>query len=378
MPLTPNGKVNRKALPAPGSEGLAENEYVAPRDALEMELTKIWQSVLGLKNISIKDDFFELGGHSLLAVRLFAQIGKVIDIELPLSTLFRASTIERLAAVLRMKAGAVRGAQSSLVELRAEGTQRPFFLAHPGGGNIFCYMELARQLGKDQPVYAFQSREVEKGAAWPSIEQMAEHYVELLRGVQAQGPYSVGGLSLGGVVAFEMCRQLEAAGQKVSLLAILDVPAPGTREILDDDDLVLMLDFAEGMGLSPKNISLPREQALKMSVHERLAYVIEQGQLEGVVPTDLTFATAERLWEVFQENVRALMVYRGGSYDGKITLFRTATTSSYYNEDASMGWGEIAAGGVEIEDLPGTHHSIVRKPHVQTLASLLNAHLREA
>jgi amino acid adenylation domain-containing protein len=378
MPLTPNGKVNRKALPAPGSEGLAENEYVAPRDGLEMALTKIWQSVLGLKNISIKDDFFELGGHSLLAVRLFAQIGKVIDIELPLSTLFRAPTIERLAAVLRMKSGAVRGAQSSLVELRAEGTLPPFFLAHPGGGNIFCYMELARQLGKDQPVYAFQSREVEKGAAWPSIEQMAEHYVELLRGVQPEGPYSVGGLSLGGVVAFEMGRQLEAAGQKVSLLAILDVPAPGTREILDDDDLVLMLDFAEGMGLSPENISLPREQALKMSVQERLAYVIEQGQLEGVVPTDLTFATAERLWEVFQENLQAVMVYRGGSYGGKVTLFRTAATATYFSEDHTMGWEELADGGVQVEDVPGTHNTMVRTPHVKTLASRLSTHLREA
>jgi amino acid adenylation domain-containing protein len=378
MPLTPNGKVNRKALPAPGSEGLAENEYVAPRDTLEMELTKIWQGILGLKNISIKDDFFELGGHSLLAVRLFAQIGKVIDIELPLSTLFQASTIEQLAAVLRMKSGALRVSPSSLVELHGEGTLRPFFCVHPGGGNIFCYMELARQLGKDQPVYAFQSREVEKGAAWPSIEQMAKHYVELLRGVQAEGPYNLGGLSLGGVVAFEMSRQLEDAGQKVSFLAVLDVPAPGAMEIFDDDDLMLMLDFAEGMGLSPESISLPREQALKMSVPERLAYVIKQGQQEGVVPMEITFATVEWLWKVFQENVRAVMVYRGGSYGGKLTLFRTAATCAYFSEDHTMGWGELADGGVQVEDVPGTHNTMVRTPHVETLASRLSAHLREA
>jgi thioesterase domain-containing protein len=185
-------------------------------------------------------------------------------------------------------------------------------------------------------------------------------------------------LSLGGVVAFEMSRQLEAAGQTVGFLAILDVPAPASRQILSDDDLVLMLDFAEGMGVSPERISLRQEQALKMSVRERLIYVIEQGQLEGVVPTDLTLATAERLWEVFQENVRSVMIYPGGSYSGKITLFRTAATAAYFSKDSSMGWGKLAAGGVQIEDLPGTHHSIVRKPHVQILASLLNAHLREA
>jgi thioesterase domain-containing protein/acyl carrier protein len=379
LPLTQNGKVDRLSLPAPDAEGVAENEYVAPRDTLELELIKIWKSVLGLRNVSIKDDFFGLGGHSLLAVRLFAQIEKVIDVELPLSTLFQSSTIEQLAGVLRRKAGELLVAPGSLAVLQAEGALRPFFCVHPGGGNIFCYFELSRQLGVDQPFYAFQSRGLAKGAAAAqSIEQMAGHYIELLLGVQAEGPYSLGGLSLGGVVAFEMSRQLEDAGQKVSLLAILDVPAPGILQEFEDDDLLLMLDFAQDMGLLPGSISLSQQQALKMSVRERLEYVIEQGQREGVVPEDITLVTAERLWEVFRENVRAVTAYRGGSYGGKVTLFSTAGTAAEFSADETMGWGSLAAGGVQVEEVPGTHYTMVRTPHVEMLASRLSAHLREA
>jgi thioesterase domain-containing protein len=379
MPLTQNGKVDRRALPAPNTEGLAEKEYVAPRDALEMELTKIWESVLGLKSIGIRDDFFELGGHSLLAVRVFGQIGKVIDVDLPLSILFQAPTIELLAAVLRKRSGVVRVAGTSLVELHGEGSLRPLFCVHPGSGNIFCYIELSRLLGKDQPVYAFQSRALEKGAAWPSIEQMAEHYIELLRGVQTEGPYCLGGLSLGGVVAFEMSRQLEDAGQEVSLLAIIDAPAPRVMKKLPADDLFLMLDFAEVMGVVPASISLSQEEALQMSVRERLAYVLDQGQREGAMPLEITLATIERLWEVFQENVRALMVYGGGNYEGKATLFRTADTAAIYSSEGNgMGWEELVTGGVQVEELPGTHYTIVQKPHVGILASRLRAHLHEA
>ena len=379
LPLTQNGKVNRRALPAPDTEGFAEREYVAPRDALEMELTKIWESVLGLKGIGIRDDFFELGGHSMLAVRVFGQIGKVIDVDLPLSILFQAPTIELLAAVLRKRSGVLKVAGSSLVELHAEGSLPPLFCVHPGSGNIFCYIELSRLLGKDQPVYAFQSRALEKGAAWPSIEQMAEHYIELLRGVQPEGPYFLSGLSLGGVVAFEMSRQLENAREKVSLLTIIDTPAPHVMQKLAIDDLLLMLDFAEVMGLLPENIGLSKEEALQMSVHERLAHVLERGQREGAIPSEISLATIEQLWEVFRKNVQALMVYGAGNYSGNATLFKTAETSAVYSRESNaMGWEELITGGLEVEELPGTHQSIVRNPYVGMLASRLRAHLSEA
>jgi thioesterase domain-containing protein len=185
------------------------------------------------------------------------------------------------------------------------------------------------------------------------------------------------GLSLGGVVAFEMSRQLEHAGQKVSLLAIIDAPAPRVMKSLSADDLLLMLDFAEVMGLMPESISLSQEEALQMSVRERLAYVLEQGQREGAMPLEITLATIERLWDVFQENVRALMVYGGGDYGGTATLFTTADTAVSFSSDGqSMGWEKLVTGGVQVEELPGAHHTIVQKPYVGILANRLRAHLR--
>ena len=377
MPLTPNGKVDRRALPAPDAEGRGGREYVAPRDALEMELTKIWESVLGVKTIGIRDDFFEVGGHSMLAARVFGQIARVIDVDLPLAILFEAPTIERLAAVIRKRSGTVKVSGGSLVELHGEGSLPPLFFTHPGSGNIFCYIELSRLLGKDQPVYAFQSRVLEPGATWPSIEQMAAHYVELLRGVQPEGPYNLSGLSMGGAVAFEMARQLESAGQKVGLLAILDAPAPAV--MLDPDEILLMLDFAEVMGLGPESIKLSREDALQMSVSERLAYVLDQAQREGTMPPEITLATIEKLWDVYEKNVQSLFAYDVRPYGGAAILFRTAdTANNYLKEGDAMGWDEFITGGVQVEDLPGTHHTIVKQPHVEILASRMRAHLSEA
>jgi thioesterase domain-containing protein len=220
---------------------------------------------------------------------------------------------------------------------------------------------------------------VEQGAVWPSIEQMAEHYIELLRSVQPEGPYHLTGLSLGGVVAFEMCRQLENAGQEVGLLAIIDAPAPHVMKTLPADELLLMVDFAEVMGVLPESINLLPEEALQMSVRERLAHVLEQAQREGTVPSEITLTAIERLWEVFQENVQALMVYDGGNYGGTATLFKTAQTSlTYSREGNAMGWEELVTGGVQVEELPGTHHTIVRQPHLALLASRLHAHLEES
>ena len=190
---------------------------------------------------------------------------------------------------------------------------------------------------------------------------------------------SSSGLSLGGVVAFEMSRQLENAGEKVSLLTIIDTPAPHVMQKLAIDDLLLMLDFAEVMGLLPENIGLSKEEALQMSVHERLAHVLERGQREGAIPSEISLATIEQLWEVFRKNVQALMVYAAGNYSGNATLFKTAETSAVYSRESNaMGWEELITGGLEVEELPGTHQSIVRNPYVEVLASRLRAHLSEA
>jgi amino acid adenylation domain-containing protein len=381
LPLTANGKVDRDALPEPGYEGLgAASEFVEPRDRTELELANIWREVLALERVGVRDNFFELGGHSLLAVRVFALVEKRLGVRLPLTALFQGPTVEGLAEAVRGRAKALASASSSLVEVRGGGARPPFFCVHPAGGNVLCYSELARHLGGEQPFYAFQSKGLtDEGERQTSIEEMAEHYVGLLRGVQPEGPYRLGGWSLGGVVAFEMARQLERKGQRVSLLAVIDVYAPGERrEGEGNDDLSLMISFARDLGLSPEKAGISWERAREMSRHELLRYVLDEAQQGGLVPSDVDFAGAQRLWDVFKANVRAFDQYRGGAYGGRVTLLSAAEGASGMSDDPSMGWAKFAAGGVLIEQVPGSHYTVVRPPHVGALAAGLSACLRES
>ncbi|HYN80431.1 MAG TPA: AMP-binding protein, partial [Gemmatimonadaceae bacterium] len=157
LPLTPNGKVDRRALPVPDQERPElERAFLAPRDTLELQLTKMWEKVLGVEPIGVKDNFFDLGGHSLLAVRLFAQIEKSFGRNLPLATLFQAPTIEQLADILRQQGWTSRW--SSLVPIQPGGSKPPFYCMHAGGGQVFFYRDLAHRLGPDQPFYGLQIR----------------------------------------------------------------------------------------------------------------------------------------------------------------------------------------------------------------------------
>src|SRR6185295_7366109 len=225
LPLLPSGKVDRKALPAP-DRGPAPG-YMAPRNPAEEILAEIWQEVLGLERVGAHDNFFELGGHSLLAVLLMARIEKRFGKSLSLATLFAAPTVESLAALLSRSDGHQQG-RSPLVAIQPQGDRPPFFCVHPVGGNVLCYLDLARHLPPDQPFYALQSPE--PGGDQPaSIEEMAALYLSELRRIQPEGPYRLGGWSMGGLIAFEMARQLESAGQELDLVVLIDTPPPAAQ-----------------------------------------------------------------------------------------------------------------------------------------------------
>jgi amino acid adenylation domain-containing protein len=191
LPLTPNGKVDRRALPQPErARPQSARKYASPRDAVELELSKIWENLLGIEPVGIEDPFFDLGGHSLLIVRMIAQIEKVFGKKLKIATVFQAPTIEQLAAVIRdeTREGSVT-AGTSLVELQSKGSRPPLFFVHGAGGGMFWgYVNLARRLGDDQPVFGFSPHGLKPGE-FASIEAMAARYVRDLRVVQEHGPY---------------------------------------------------------------------------------------------------------------------------------------------------------------------------------------------
>jgi hypothetical protein len=252
MPLTSHGKLNRRALPAPERKLVGvERTYIAPRDTMELNLTQIWEELLDTRPIGMSDNFFELGGHSMLAARMMARIERLAGIKAPLNLIFQEPTIERLSLVLRRMPGAVP-VSTSLVEIQSGTSPAPFFCIHPSGGQVLSYVPLSRYLGMDQTFYGLQARGLDRTQEpATSIEEMAAYYIEVMRGEQPEGPFVLGGWSMGGVVAYEMGRQLHAQGHEVSLLALLDAHLPGSGKQLEEmDDLRLLETFALDMGIS--------------------------------------------------------------------------------------------------------------------------------
>ncbi len=375
LPLTPNRKVDRRALVPPDTArprvGAA---YAAPRTSTEEALAAIWSEVLEVDRIGVHDNFFELGGHSLLAVRLFAGIRSTLGRGLPLAAIFRAPTIARLATLLGEDADAAppdsSGGEGALARLRTGGSRRPLFFVHPVGGSVFCYTELARALGPDQPVYGLQSPE-DGGTAPASLEEMAQRYLAALRAVQPEGPYRLGGWSMGGVVAFEMARQLIARGEEVEQLAVLDVFAPGRGAGGAVDDTELRAWFARDLaGLLGK--PLPAAMA-DLPAGVPLPVAFARAQELGLLPAGLDFAAAARRFEVFRANLRLIEGYTAHSYTGRIQLFRSAGSHFDDPADSTLGWGALAAGGVGLRTLPGNHWAIVRQPAVEAVAAALES-----
>jgi len=232
FPLTPNGKVDRRALPAPAPSDPRESEgFVAARDEFETRMVSLWEHVLSKRPIGVRDNFFELGGHSLLAVRLTSRIEKQFGKKLTITALIQAPTVESLVSLLR----GGYSSSSPLVPLQTAGSKPIFFFVHGLGGTVMRFHELARHMVPDQPFYCFQAQGMDgKLPCLDRVEDMAALYLEHLRAVQPQGPYFLGGYSFGGLVALEMARRLVERQEEVRALTLVDtyLPAPKNGQSL--------------------------------------------------------------------------------------------------------------------------------------------------
>jgi aspartate racemase len=382
LPLLANGKVDRRALPVPEDLNIrGDKEFVRPGDTVETELAAIWENILGTHPIGMEDKFFEMGGHSLLAVRLVAQVEKKFGAKLPVSVVFQAPTIRGMAGYLRQEKSLV--ASSSVVEIQAKGSKPPLYLVHGVGGGMFWgYTNLARCLGTDQPVYALKSRAMDgEEKEFSKIEEMAAHYVADVRAVQPVGPYHLGGYCFGGNVAYEMARQLQAAGETVALLAVMNAAPPNSAYGRPRWTPAWWANFFINLGhLGIRSLSwssrqrreflrwkaaLARRKVIRLfNFPQRAAQEID---VDDIVDLSTFPADQRKLWEA---HIRALIDFFPKPYAGKVTLFRSrghAVISSY---DSRYGWGELAAE-VEVHSVPGAHESILEEPHVAVLAEKL-------
>ena len=363
MPLTPNGKLDRRALadaaPDPGHSA----DTIAPRDALELRLARLWEELLGVERVGVRDDFFALGGHSLLALRLVTRIAAELGVRISAAAVFRQRTVEELAQALRLGLP-----WSPLVPLQSGGSRPPLFCVHPQGGLAIGYAALARELGADQPFYGLQAIGMEKGQEpLGSIPAMAAMYVEAIRQMLPDGPYLLCGYSYGGRVAYEMAQLLCRQGARVSLLALLDSASPALDEATADevDDATLLCN------LLPTDLGMSAEDLRRLDAEERLDTLVAIAHQRGLVPPDFDAEGLRRFLRVYKSNIVAGCSYRLAPYPGRITLLQSEERAALAEQDPEKGWCKLALNGCELHIVPGTHMTLMQPPAVTTLAERL-------
>ena len=388
LPLTPNGKVDRKALPAPEqSERTTMETFVAPALPLHFQLVHIWEELLDVRPIGIRDDFFDLGGHSLLAVRLVERIAQICGKKLPLSTLFAGATIEHLATALMGEAKT--DSRATLVAVQAGGSRRPFFFLHgQWTGGAFYSRELARSLGPDQPFYLLEPYQFDGLPIPPTFEAIAAAHITSLRSVQPEGPYLLGGWCNGGLVAYEMARQLHAQGQTVDLLVLMDPDPPASRWKWDRH---IIIGLGNLLRLSPgKQVDwFLSYRYWRLSFHywrlnklkgmrtaeqgepelERSAVDAIPAQLKAVLPGN---EVLRQDWEAVYDWVAS--GYMPHPYPGKITFFWTDEEPVRREGWRQLMEAKTKANEAEIHLIPGNHITS-RTEYLSVLAEQLRTGL---
>src|SRR5262249_38110429 len=313
LPLTPNGKVDRAALRRLDvADARSERVIVAPRDLLEFRMLEIWEDIFQIHPISVTDSFFDLGGHSLLAVRLVAKVKEKLGRDISLASLIRGATVESLARLLPCERDA--SSESPIVAFRSEGARAPLFLVHPIGGNVLCYAELSRQFDAQRPFYGitaggFGAAGLNGGEPAPeSIEQMSSRYIDAIRRVRPAGPYVIGGWSFGGVVAFEMARQLtDVCGEDVRLVLIDSwAPNPPDEDRPEPDTSEMLIRFLSDLSaLSGKRSALDPDQLRGLNEGEQLEIALKHAVALEILPPDMEASHLENLFELFKKNALA-------------------------------------------------------------------------
>jgi amino acid adenylation domain-containing protein len=388
FPLTPNKKVDRKALPKPESDKGEEREgFVAPRTALEVQIVNIWERVLNIKGVGVTDNFFELGGHSLLAGTLVRELAK-IDKVLPLGALFNLVTVEDQAKFLSVDVSEQKW--PTLQAVNPRGHKRPLFCISRPNVNALGYRKLSEHLGADQPVYGLQSRyreEIEGPYEPWEYEAVAKDYIREMRAAQPEGPYQMTGMCEGAHIGFEMVKQLTAAGQKVSLFAVLDAwPVENTRNRFLSEMRDLMRPLRRGF-LPLKDLSRAEQIAYLREKSVRWSGRIVSKVLGGV--QRLTGRSRHESGssngggggaggaEFVPINERFSRRYWPGpdfvppKIAAKITVLKVKEQPYWRINDPECGWGLRTTVGVDIDVVDGDHNTMLREPNVGTLAKKL-------
>ena len=403
MPKNPNGKIDRKALPIPTIETNSKDRTLTPpRTPLEKQLVAMWRSVLDTEEIGITENFFEIGGHSLLVMRLFSELEATFNRQLPLIEIFAAPTIEQMAKRLEEvlaspsehSSSPVKNADNHYLTTLKAGTQHPpLFMMHDVVGDTGLYIHLARRLGEHKDavrsIYAIKPKRVgQTKMVHTRIPDIARHCVEQIRRIQPQGPYLLGGLCAGGVIAFEVALQLEAIGEPVAL-TLLDAPSPTAKRRTD------LVTNQRKQGLSQILAASNLQTAIKQlweKGRNTLCYEVKS-RTESVQTTlqnrafrwyqDRELALPKLLQNLTVHNL-FMFAYRdylpNRRLKNKVLLIRategngTKADTPYVTEyeHPLLGWNDWAES-LETCDVPGGHSTMLSEQHVRSLANAMDS-----
>jgi amino acid adenylation domain-containing protein len=388
MPLTANGKVDRKALALSNATTIpSESQIEPPRDSIEEKLVQIWERLLEVSPISIRANFFDLGGHSFLVMKLFVQMNKAFDCSLAVAAIFSSSTIEQLATLIRGHSVDVdsfgmnpsRGlaeTNSSIVPIKATGTAAPLFIIHGVEGHILGFYRLAMLIGTDHPVYGIQAQSMLAGQpAILRLEDQAAFYLAEIRKTQPNGPYYLLGYCFGGLIAFEIAHQLHSLGERVELLGLLDAYHRDSIARMQGNDSMRVR-----VG---RRIDRFRDNFSKVSLDKKVAYLpkrlitrtlrsfYDSSAFLGLRSVPSFLRSTEDLLRV------AAKRYRPRPWAGQVTLFR-ASVQPDPRLPRDLGWAPLAEGGVEVCEVPGDHFDIFGEPNIQILAERVRERLERS
>jgi thioesterase domain-containing protein len=367
VPLTPVGKLDRNALPAP-EFGARTEGFRAPASPLEEAVVGAFEAILGLERVGVDDSFFDLGGNSLVATRVMAELHERLGRPIPLQLMFFDPTPAGLARRIADLDGEVTGvgasgleeALSVVISLRATGSKAPLFCVHPGIGLSWGYAGLVAQLAADRPVYGLQLPTISEGVHFDSVEHLAHRYVEELRSIQPQGPYHLLGWSLGGCVAHAMAVELRDAGNEVATLALMDsyaVTGEPVQPRLTAEELLA------GLGLEVEDAG---DGGL---TYQRAAELLNDslGQDMG-----LTAAHLERIADGFADSAENMSRYSPALFDGDLLFFSAMRSESGHS---AQEWRQAITGELLEIEVDCEHNQMIEPEAVAVIGPVLAEHL---
>ena len=368
LPVTQDGKLDREALPE--VEDFEMGEFISPRTISEMNLARIWESVLEIPSVGSKDNFFDLGGTSLSAVKLLALVEEQFDKKMPIISIFQHPTIEAFAAQLD---SGDEPDTSPLVPIRTGADGVPWFCIHPLGGQIHWFYELGKALRHDFPVFGLQASCLADWSSCGDVVTIAQIYVEAIRKARPQGPYLLSGWSTGGTIAFEMAQQLRRAGEDVGHLLLIDTfPLPPINP--ENEVLLLMCLVADLAGTCELDPSEWTAILTPLPEGERYAFIFSWLSERDALPPGMSVDFLKKMFGVYLANIRAVHGYQPEIFEGDVTLIRSSDTvarlgrSQDLDLDESFGWQRFCPRPIQIGDIQGDHYSIFGKEKVARLA----------